>query len=64
VNITLKQAIEYKAQARREWRSAPFDDKIAALIRMQEMAQAMARASGRRFEGTVWKPSAAHETGR
>lgn len=64
MNITLTQAIERKAQARREWRSASFGDKIAALIRMQEMAQEMAGASGRRFEGTVWKPSTSHETGR
>ena len=64
MNTTLTQAIERKAQARREWRSASFEDKIAALIRMQEMAQEMARASGRRFKGTVWKPGESHEARR
>lgn len=64
MNITRTQAIKHKSRDRREWQSASFDDKIAALIRMQEMAQEMARASGRRFEGTVWKPNASHETGR
>ena len=64
VSTTLTQAIDRKAQARREWQGASFDDKIAALIRMQEMAQEMARASGRRFKGIVWKPRESHEARR
>jgi hypothetical protein len=57
VNTTLTQAIDRKAQARRHWQGASFNDKIAALIRMQAMAREMARASGRRFAGVVWRTS-------
>jgi len=64
VNTPLNQMLDRKAQARREWEDAPFEEKIAAMIRMQEMARAMARASGRRFEGIVWKSSVSHETNR
>ncbi len=53
MNTTLKQAIEHKAQARRDWRSAPFGEKIADLIRMQQMAREMAHASGLPFNGVV-----------
>ena len=58
MNMTLTQAIERKTQARRDWHTASFDEKMSALLRMQRMAQAMAQASGRRFEGTVWKEGA------
>lgn len=61
MSIALTKAIERKRQARRDWQNAPFDEKIAALVRMQEMAREMARASGRRFNGIVWKPDASHE---
>lgn len=64
MSIALTQAIDRKARERREWQDASFDDKIGALIRMQEMAQQMARASGRRFEGIVWKPGESHQAGR
>lgn len=64
VSTTLTQAIDRKAETRREWQAASFDDKIAALIRMQEMAQEMARASGRRFEGIVWNSGESHEARR
>jgi hypothetical protein len=64
VNTTLTQAIDRKAQARRDWQGASFDEKIAALIRMQEMAQEMALAAGRPFKGIVWKPGESHETRR
>lgn len=64
VNTTLPHSIERKEQARRHWQGASFDDKIAALIRMQEMAQEMALASGRRFDGVVWKVSSSDETHR
>ena len=62
--MTLTQAIERKTQARRDWHTASFDEKMTALLRMQRMAQAMAHASGRRFEGTVWKPHSFHEKDR
>lgn len=64
MSTTLTQAIDRKAQVRRKWQATSFDEKIAALIRMQEMAQEMARASGRRFEGIVWKSGESHETSR
>ena len=64
MNTTLKQAIEHKAQARRNWRSAPFGEKIAALIRMQQMAKEMAMASGRPFNGVVWKSDESRVSGQ
>ena len=64
MSMALTQAMDRKARARREWQGASFDEKIAALIRMQEMAQEMARASGRRFGGIVWKPGESREAHR
>ncbi|MDP6629407.1 MAG: hypothetical protein QGH42_10885 [Kiritimatiellia bacterium] len=55
--MDLKQAIDRKAQARADLAAAPFETKMAALIRMQTMAQEMARAAGRPFKGVVWKPT-------
>jgi hypothetical protein len=60
VSTSLTRAIERKDRARRDWQRAPFEEKVAALIRMQAMAREMARASGRTFEGVVWKPSGIH----
>jgi hypothetical protein len=62
--MTLTQAIERKAQARRDWRSAPFSEKMAALIRMQQMAKEMAHASGRPFNGVVWKSDESRASGQ
>jgi hypothetical protein len=61
VNTTLTKALERKTQARRDWSRVPIGEKVTALIRMQRMAQAMARASGRRFDGIVWKRPETHE---
>jgi hypothetical protein len=54
--MDLRQAIDRKSQARVDLAAAPFETKLAALIRMQTMAREMARAAGRPFKGVVWKP--------
>ncbi|MCI0696057.1 hypothetical protein L0337_29160 [candidate division KSB1 bacterium] len=43
-----------KEQHRRDLAKLSFDEKIAALIRMQKMAREMALAAGRKFNGVVW----------
>jgi hypothetical protein len=43
-----------KKQHRQYLAKLPFEIKIAMLIRMQQMAREMARASGRTFKGVVW----------
>ena len=43
-----------KEQHRRDLAKLSFDEKIAALIRMQKMAREMAPAAGRKFNGVVW----------
>ena len=64
MSTLLIQEIERKGQVRRGWQVASFDAKIAALVRMQRMAQEMAHAAGRPFEGTVWQGTEAHEARR
>jgi hypothetical protein len=46
--------VKLKAQRRRDLAKLSFDEKIAALIRMQKMAREMALAAGRKFNGVVW----------
>lgn len=52
--MELEQAIDRKARQRRDLAAEPIEAKLAALVRMQAMARAMAEAAGRRFEGVVW----------
>ena len=64
MNTRLTQILENKRRDRREWQHASFEDKIAALIRMQAMAQEMAAAAGRRFDGVVWNPTGFEDSPR
>ena len=41
--------------ARRQLASLPIEDKLLALVRLQETARDMARAAGREFRGCVWE---------
>lgn len=43
-----------KRKARQQLARLPFDEKLAALVRMQLLAREMAEARGRPFKGTVW----------
>lgn len=43
-----------KRKARRQLARLPFEEKIAALVRMQLMAREFAQSRGRRFNGIVW----------
>ena len=56
-SMNLKQAVEQKAKQRTDLAAAPFEVKLAALIRMQTMAREMAQAVGRPFTGIVWERS-------
>ena len=44
-----------KRKARRQLARLPFEEKIAALVRMQFMARELADAGGRPFNGFVWE---------
>lgn len=50
-NIAIKQH-----KARRRLAEMPFEEKIAALVRMQKIARDMAQSAGRPFRGVVWGP--------
>jgi hypothetical protein len=41
--------------ARRQLAGLPIEDKLLALVRLQETARDMARAAGREFRGCVWE---------
>jgi len=53
--MNLKHAVDQKARQRTDLAAAPFEVKLAALIRMQTMAREMAQAVGRPFNGIVWE---------
>ena len=54
-SMNLKHAVDQKAKQRADLAAAPFEVKLAALIRMQTMAREMAQAVGRPFTGLVWE---------